>query len=119
MPRYNENFPRMVKYMVRMLESGAEHWFPDPDCPGQVRPPGFAMHVPVHVAMYASVFGRVQSENVPKNACGNSWCVRPEHQALRFTGRKYPIPDMRPALFTYQGEFPQLLAANYPRPIVT
>lgn len=125
MARYNENFTRMVDYIVRALDCGVLtqspttgdtlHWFPDPGAPTSVRARSFkSRSYSLHVAMYAAVRGSIPALLIPKAVCGKSWCVRPDHQELFISGRNYDIPDMRNDLTLFHATHPKLLESGFP-----
>jgi hypothetical protein len=116
MARYNENYFRMLAYMERMLSSGADHWFPDQDAPGFVKSPSIKQvkHASLHAAIYASVFGQIPAYFSVYSICGHSWCVRPGHQALHYTGRSYPIVDMREDLSKFAKNHAMIMEAGWP-----
>lgn len=111
---------RMVAYMERSLYESLQPpdsqtpgpksgcWFPDKEAPNTVQPANFKKQLPLHIALYSAIYGEIPENKVPKAACGNSWCVRPGHQILKFSGRPYAIPSMREEFMGYVAKNPRL-----------
>jgi hypothetical protein len=110
MARYNENYGRMVEFIDRMLSAGDEHWFPDSGAPSFVvslgKPKSGKM--PLYEALYTATFGEIPTKKRTRPKCGESWCVRPDHQKLEHSGRPYARVDTREDLGRFFADFPRV-----------
>jgi hypothetical protein len=120
MARYDENFRKLAEYVAEALESGEEHWFPSKTAPASITNPtrgAKPRRVFICEAVYAATRGAIPPGQRAIAKCGESWCVRPEHLGLTYSGKPNGVADCRAKLQSFSNEFPILAKFEAQTPV--